>query len=86
MNNGMVDSKTLCRRVLRYLLLGLTIAFAQLVIPKRNVSLEEVISMAIIAAATFAVIDMFGGDETLSNSTRQGAGLGIGLKMVGIGL
>lgn len=86
MNNRMVDSRTLCNRLLRYLLLGLTIAFAQLVIPKRNVTLEEVISMAIIAAATFAVIDLFGGDETLSNSTRQGAGLGIGLKLAGLAL
>ena len=86
MNHRMVDSRTLCRRILRYCLLGLTIAFAQLVIPRRQVSLEEVLSMAIIAAATFAVIDLFGGDETLSNSTRQGVGLGIGLKLAGVAL
>lgn len=86
MNHGMVNSKELCKRLIKYLLLGLVLAFAQLVIPKRSVSLEEIVSIAIISAATFAVIDLFGGDETLSNSTRQGAGLGIGLKLVGVGL
>ncbi len=83
MNHGMVDAKTLCRRLLRYLLLGLTIAFAQLVIPKRSVDISEVVAMAIIAAATFAVIDLFSGEESMGKDARTGAALVMGARVAG---
>lgn len=84
MNHGMVNSRELCKRLIKYLLLGLVLAFAQLVIPKRSVSIEEVATMAIIAAATFAVIDLFSGEESMGKDARTGAALVMGARVAGL--
>ena len=83
MNHGMVNSRELCKRLIKYLLLGLVLAFAQLVIPKRSVNIEEVVTMAVIAAATFAVIDLFSGEESMGKDARTGAALIMGARIAG---
>ena len=81
----MEQSKVLLNKVTKYALNGLVIAFASSILPKNKLNIEEVLMLALIAAATFAILDNFLTDEykDISNYARQGAGLGIGLKLVG---
>jgi hypothetical protein len=76
-----IDSRELCKRVVKYILEGLVVGFACLVLPKQKPDFEACIQLALVAAATFAILDLFA--PSISQSTRQGAGLGIGLGLVG---
>jgi hypothetical protein len=66
--------------VVKYITLGLVIAIVCLILPKQKLDLEAVISLALVAAATFAILDLFA--PTLSAPAQLGAGLGIGYGMV----
>ena len=65
-----------CKRVIKYVLEGLMVAFAALVLPKKSMSVEDVLALALVAAATFAVLDMYA--PNTAATARQGAGFGIG--------
>ena len=66
--------------LVKYVLEGLAVAVAAFYIPRKNMNLQEVALIAITAAATFAVLDMF--TPFVGSSARQGAGFGIGYNMV----
>ena len=72
----------LVKNSLKYLLQGLAVAVAAKYIPSRNVSLNEVLMIALTAAVTFFVLDMFA--PTVGAGARFGAGFGIGGNMVGM--
>lgn len=82
------------KRVVKYSLEGLMVAFAALVIPKKNaLKAEDVLSLALVAAATFAVLDLLAPtnvdgveDNRIGDAARFGAGAGIGAKLVGFPL
>tara|TARA_B100001057_G_C22601827_1_gene853071 strand:+ start:427 stop:666 length:240 start_codon:yes stop_codon:yes gene_type:complete len=76
-----MDSRELCQRVVKYVLEGLMVAFAALVIPKQKLDIEAAFSLALVAAATFAVLDMC--STNFGENARVGAGLGIGANLVG---
>ena len=57
------------------------VAFAAYAIPKRSLNLEEIGMIALTAAATFSILDTY--IPSMGGSARNGAGLGIGLNMVG---
>ena len=67
----------------KYLIEGLALAVAAYVIPQRKLDPTEIILIALTAAATFAVLDMF--SPLVSVGARQGAGFGMGYRMVGGG-
>jgi hypothetical protein len=79
------------KRVVKYSLEGLMVAFAALVIPQKNsLKPEDVLSLALVAAATFAVLDLLAPtndngveDTTIADAARFGAGAGIGANLVG---
>jgi hypothetical protein len=71
----------LCKRVVKYILEGLVVAIASMVLPKHKVDIEAVIAIALVAASTFAILDLFSPEVGLA--TRAGAGLGIGANLVG---
>jgi hypothetical protein len=79
------------KRVVKYCLEGLMVAFAAMVIPqKKALKPEDVLSLALVAAATFAVLDLLAPtnadgveDRTVANAARFGAGAGIGANLVG---
>lgn len=73
----------LVKNSLKYLLEGLAVAVAAKYIPSRNVSLNEVLMIALTAALTFFVLDMFA--PTVGAGARLGSGFGIGGNMVGFG-
>jgi hypothetical protein len=77
-----LDTKELCNRVVKYVLEGLVVAFAASILPKRKPDFEEALVLALVAAATFAILDLFAPGSGLGVSVRQGAGLGLGFQLV----
>ena len=69
------------QRSLKYFVEGLVVAVTAFYIPRSKMSLEELFMIALTAAATFAILDMFA--PAIAGSARQGAGFGIGATMVG---
>ena len=77
----MLDLTELVKRAIKYLIEGLVVALAAFAIPKNQPNIEEVIVIALTAAATFAVLDVF--IPSMGQSARGGAGFGIGAYLVG---
>ena len=75
------DSRELCRRVVKYLLMGTIIAVCALVLPSHKLDFESIIALALVSGATFAIIDTF--IPTMSYPVQLGAGFGIGANLVG---
>tara|TARA_Y100000590_G_scaffold403706_1_gene490617 strand:- start:1707 stop:1979 length:273 start_codon:yes stop_codon:yes gene_type:complete len=76
------DVKLLLERIFKYFVEGTMVALAAFVIPSKKAKLnwEEIAMIALTAAATFAVLDMYA--SGLASGARQGAGLGIGANLV----
>ena len=77
-----IDARELCKRVVKYVLQGLVVAFAAIVLPKRKPEYEEALTLAIVAAAVFAILDILAPNSGLGEAVRQGAGLGLGFQLV----
>jgi ABC-type Co2+ transport system permease subunit len=69
------------RRIVKYLVEGLMVAIAAYAIPKKSMNLEEIALLALVAAATFSILDTY--IPSIGSSARTGAGFGIGANMVG---
>lgn len=78
------DAQEIVKRVIKYLVEGIMVAIAAFVIPQRTLKLDEVMLIALTAAATFSILDTY--VPSLAVSSRNGAGLGIGLRLVGFSL
>jgi ABC-type Co2+ transport system permease subunit len=78
---GLINSTELLKRLIKYIIEGLMVAVAIYVIPKRSLNLEEIVLIALTAAATFAILDSY--IPSMGVSARSGAGLGIGFNLVG---
>ena len=78
--NGLINVGELIKRIIKYLVEGLMVAIAAYAIPKRSLNVEEIILIALTAAATFSILDTY--IPAMGVSARSGAGLGIGLNMV----
>jgi ABC-type Co2+ transport system permease subunit len=76
-----LDVKELLSRIIKYIVEGLIVAIAAYFIPGKKLSIEEILTIGVIAAATFSVLDLF--SPSIGSSARAGAGLGIGVNMVG---
>lgn len=77
----MFDLNELMKRAIKYLIEGLVVALAAFAIPKKQLNLEEIIIIALTAAATFSILDVF--IPAMASSARGGAGFGIGANLVG---
>ena len=75
------DLGELIKRAIKYLVEGIMVAIAAFAIPKKSLNVEEVVIIALMASATFAVLDVF--VPTMASSARGGAGFGIGANLVG---
>ena len=69
-------------RIIKYLIEGLVIAAAAIFIPKRALPLDEVATLAVLAAVVFAVLDAV--SPSVGVTARQGAGFGLGANLVGV--
>jgi ABC-type Co2+ transport system permease subunit len=56
------------------------VAIAAYAIPKRSLNVEEIILIALTAAATFSILDTY--IPTMGVTARSGAGFGIGANLV----
>ena len=79
--NQMLDLGELVRRSLKYLVEGVMVAIAAYAIPKRAPNLDEILLIALTAAATFSILDTY--SPSIGQASRQGAGMGIGMNLVG---
>jgi hypothetical protein len=69
------------RRAFKYLIVGSAVALAVYLIPKRELEVQDVAMIAIVGAASFAILDMYA--PSIGMSARQGAGFGLGAQLVG---
>lgn len=76
-----VDMGDLVMRLVKYVLEGLAVAVAAFVLPGKTLKFGEVAMIALVASATFAVLDIYA--PSVGSSARTGAGFGIGANLVG---
>jgi ABC-type Co2+ transport system permease subunit len=74
-----IDSRELCKRVVKYILEGLCVAFAAMVLPKQKIDIEAVFALGLVAAATFAILDLFSPTAGIASRYGVGGALGVGL-------
>ena len=55
----MLDLGKLIRRAVKYLVEGVMVAIAAYAIPKKSLNLDEVLLIALTAAATFSILDTY---------------------------
>ena len=77
----MLDLNDLVKRAIKYLIEGLVVALAAFAIPKKQLNVEEIVIIALTAAATFSILDVF--IPSMGVNARGGAGFGIGASLVG---
>jgi len=75
------DGKELLMRIFKYIFEGLIVAIAAYMIPGHKLKIDEILTIGVIAAATFSVLDLFA--PSVGSSVRTGAGFGIGANLVG---
>ena len=81
--NGFQIAEVL-KRIVKYLLEGIAIGIAAMIIPRvRGIILpwDTVLILALTAAAVFAILDLWA--PSVGSSARTGSGLGLGLQLVG---
>jgi len=77
---GLINVGELVKRIIKYLVEGLMVAIAAFAIPKRSLNIEEIMLIALTAAATFSILDTY--IPSMGVSARSGAGFGIGANLV----
>tara|TARA_B110000046_G_scaffold184863_1_gene224588 strand:+ start:2452 stop:2730 length:279 start_codon:yes stop_codon:yes gene_type:complete len=78
---NLLDFGELIRRVVKYLVEGFMVAIAAYAIPKRGLNLDEIMLIALTAAATFSILDTY--VPSMAVGARSGAGFGMGANLVG---
>ncbi len=83
-NSFSVDGKEIIVRIIKYILEGAMVAIAAYLIPQKKPNPEEILTIALVAAATFSLLDMFA-PSVAGTSARVGAygAVGLGLTPVG---
>jgi hypothetical protein len=76
-----IDMGDILTRLVKYLLEGLAVAIAAFVLPGKRLNYSEVGMIALVATATFAILDIYA--PSVGSSARTGVGFGIGANLVG---
>ena len=76
-----IDLSEIVMRLVKYALEGLAVAVAAYMLPGKVLKLSEVGMIALVALATFAILDIYA--PSVGASARSGAGFGIGANLVG---
>ena len=77
----MLNFQEVFKRIIKYLVEGLMVAIACYAIPKKSLDLDEIGLLALVAAATFSILDTY--IPTMGQGVRTGASFGIGANLVG---
>jgi hypothetical protein len=75
------DLADIVTRLVKYALEGLAVAVAAYLLPGKVLKLSEIGMIALVALATFAILDIYA--PSVGASARTGAGFGIGANLVG---
>jgi hypothetical protein len=75
------DLSDIVARLVKYALEGLAVAVAAYLLPGKVLRLSEIGMIALVALATFAILDIYA--PSVGSSARSGAGFGIGANLVG---
>lgn len=75
------DVKEILVRIFKYIFEGLVVAVAAYLIPGKKMQAVEILTIALVAAATFSVLDLFA--PSLSSGARTGSSFAIGANLVG---
>ena len=77
------DFQEVVKRAVKYLIEGAAVSVAAYYIPRdgNKLNIEEIVMIAITAAATFALLDMYA--PSIGSAARQGTGFGIGANLSG---
>lgn len=75
------SASELLTRVIKYFLEGLAVAVAMIIIPRKTPHMEEILTVAVVGATVFAILDML--SPSIGLTSRQGAGFGLGASLVG---
>ena len=76
-----MDLSEVLNRAIKYLIEGVAVGIAVVLVPRKSLDLQEVVAVAVVAAAVFAVLDLV--SPSIGVTARQGAGFGIGTNLVG---
>ena len=76
-----MDLTELVKRAIKYLIEGLAVALVLTILPKKQLQVEEIVIVALTAAATFSILDVF--IPSMGVSARNGAGAGLGFGLIG---
>jgi hypothetical protein len=76
-----LDIGDLVTRAVKYALEGLAVAVAAYLLPGKGLKMSEIGMIALVAMATFALLDVYA--PSVGSSARTGAGFGIGAHLVG---
>jgi len=76
-----LDLSDVVGRLVKYALEGLAVAVAAYLLPGKVLRLSEIGMIALVALATFAILDIYA--PSVGSSARSGAGFGIGANLVG---
>lgn len=76
-----LDMGDLVSRAVKYALEGVAVAVAAYLLPGKGLKMSEIGMIALVAMATFALLDVYA--PSVGSSARTGAGFGIGAHLVG---
>jgi hypothetical protein len=76
----MLNFREIMKRVIKYIVEGLMVAIAAFAIPQRSLQIDEIAMLALVAAATFSILDTY--IPSMGANARTGAGFGIGANLV----
>uniref|UniRef100_A0A6C0JAP8 Uncharacterized protein n=1 Tax=viral metagenome TaxID=1070528 RepID=A0A6C0JAP8_9ZZZZ len=76
-----INASEVFRRAIKYLVEGLAVAAAAFYIPRKKMNLQEILMIAVTAAAALSVLDLLA--PSIGKHARHGAGFGIGTGLVG---
>ena len=79
--NNLINVNEFIKRAIKYIVECFMVAIAAYAIPKRSLNMEEILLIALTAAATFSILDTY--IPSMGVSARTGAGAGIGFNLVG---
>ena len=73
-----INMNEVLKRLIKYMIEGIFVAIAAYTIPSKfKLPIEEVLIIGLMAACTFAILDVF--VPAVGQSTRTGMGLAIGM-------
>jgi hypothetical protein len=68
-------------RIFKYLLEGIVVALVAWAIPRNSLKFEEIMAIALVAASTFSILDVF--MPAMGQGARIGTALGVGASLSG---